>query len=182
MKLQVRNCVTDPRFKELRRKGKPVFKPSIQGSVLSPGAVRVINANSLSLADVNQLDSLVKSGSCLVAAVGVGYLDDMSSVMDYLGFSSEPEPVVEEASAPEPEPEPEPVVEPEPEPAPEPVVEEVVEEEPAEEEQSGYTESELAGLKNSELREIALSIDSEASVSGLSKKKLVALVMELQNG
>ena len=154
MKLQVRNCVTDPRFKELRRKGKPVFKPSIQGSVLSPGAVRVINANSLSLADVNQLDSLVKSGSCLVAAVGVGYLDDMSSVMDYLGFSSEPEPVVEE----------------------------VVEEEPAEEEQSGYTESELAGLKNSELREIALSIDSEASVSGLSKKKLVALVMELQNG
>lgn len=176
MKLQVRNCVTDPRFKELRRKGKPVFKPSIQGSVLSPGAVRVISANSLSLADVNQLDSLVKSGSCQVAAVGVGYLDDMSSVMDYLGFSSEPEPVVEEAPVPEPEP----VVEPEPEP--EPVVEEVVEEEPAEEEQSGYTESELAGLKNSELREIALSIDSEASVSGLSKKHLVALVMELQNG
>lgn len=178
MKLQVRNCVTDPRFKELRRKGKPVFKPSIQGSVLSPGAVRVISANSLSLADVNQLDSLVKSGSCQVAAVGVGYLDDMSSVMDYLGYSSEPEPVVKAAPAPEPEPEPEIIVEPEPEP----VVEEVVEEEPVEEEQSGYTESELAGLKNSELREIALSIDSEANISGLSKKHLVALVMELQNG
>ena len=55
-------------------------------------------------------------------------------------------------------------------------VEEIIEEEP-----TIYTESELLSMTNSDLRDIAYGLDPEAAVSNKSKKKLVALIEELQN-
>ena len=75
MRIQIRNCVTDPRFKLLRKKGKPVFKPEILGSILIPGAVRIINSDDLELSDIKFLDFLVKNGSCEAVEIGVGPVD-----------------------------------------------------------------------------------------------------------
>ena len=99
-----------------------------------------------------------------------------------------PEPVVE--SAPEPVAEIEEIIEEEPimdteseEVEPEPVEEPVEETEELEEDASaGYTEQELSEMKNADLRELALSLDESAAVANKSKRKLVSLIMELQNG
>lgn len=176
MRLQIKNCVTDPRFKALRRAGKPVFKPLICGQVLVPGAVRRVMATDLSQPDVTFLDSLVKSGSCQVSSPGLGFLDNMDVVKEFLGFSDDQEEVLT--------PEPEAVIE-EPVIVEETDVEEELpqeEEEEASEETSALTEEELTAMRNSDLREFILGLDPEASVGNKSKKKLVALALELQNG
>lgn len=174
MKLQIKNCVTDPRFKELRKTGKPVFKPTICGQVLVPGAVRRVMAAELTQNDVLFLDSLVKSGSCLVSSPGLGFLPDMDSVKAFLGFQEE------QKTAPVQE-----------------IVEEaiLITEEPSLEESeelsnepkgladqaSSFTEEELNEMRNSDLRDFILSLDPDAAVGNKSKKKLVSLALEIQD-
>ena len=165
MKVQIKNCVTDPAYKELRQKGSPQFKPVILGQVLMPGATRVVNSENINLALATKIDSLVKSGSLLCHVVGVGSV----CLVDHLGLEepvevlSEPEPAVEEITEEEP------------------VIEEPSVEEESEEEQIGYSEEDLSSMKNADLRSIALSLDESAQVANKSKKKLVALILELQN-
>lgn len=192
MKLQLRNCVTDPAYKELRQKGSPIFKPVIQSSVLAPNAIRTILAKSLTEQDADFVDSLLKSGSVTVTILGKGQITDMSVVKEFLGFTSpktfstvEQVPEVKVESAPE--------IKVEEVVAVETAVEEVVQaEEPAEEvvedaaptefTKASYTEEELSNFKNTDLRDIALAFDAEAQVANKSKKQLISLIMELQNG
>lgn len=179
MRIQIKNCVTDPTYKDLRRKGNPVFKPVILGSVLVPGAVRVLESSLFGIEDVTYLCSLVKSGSCLATEVGVG-------PVDFDKWSSSFAPSVQAA------------VEPTVEPV---VVQEVVEEVQQEVEEKGsislevseevgdseptdltiYDESTLSEMKNSDLRDIIVSMDPEADTNNKAKKKLISMILEMQN-
>lgn len=171
MKIQIKNCVTDPNYKELRKAGTPVFKPVVLGQTLVPGAIRVVDASSISYQEAKHIDSLVKSGCLVVKQIGIGSV----SLVEYLGYS---EPVLVE-------PPPAPVVEEVKEIIPEDPVEEETTEAPEEEpseDSSLYTESDLLAMKNAELRAIALELDSDAQITNKSKKKLVTLILGLQNG
>ena len=177
MRIQIRNCVTDIRFKDLRRKGTPVFKPSILGSVLVPGAIRIVESDLFDLTSATYLSSLVKSGSCEATEIGVGpvnfdaWLSSFSADLPV----EEPEPVIEE------------VVEAAEEPAPEieeePSLDELPIEldEPSDPQPQIYSEEDLSGMKNADLRAIILEIDPDASLGNKSKKKLISLLLELQN-
>ena len=171
MKIQIKNCVTDPNYKELRKAGTPIFKPVVLGQTLVPGAIRVVDASSISYQEAKHIDSLVKSGCLVVKQIGIGSV----SLVEYLGYS---EPVLVE-------PPPAPVVEEVKEIIPEEPVEEETTEAPEEEpseDSSLYTESDLLAMKNAELRAIALELDSDAQITNKSKKKLVTLILGLQNG
>lgn len=180
MRIQIKNCVTDPTYKDLRRKGNPVFKPVILGSVLVPGAVRVLESSLFAFEDVTYLCSLVKSGSCLATEIGVG-------PVDFDKWSSSFAPSVQAVQ--------EPIVAPV-------VVQEVAEEAPqqeAEEEENVsldlseevvdadsaeptiYDESTLSEMKNSDLRDIIVSMDPEADTNNKAKKKLISMILEMQN-
>lgn len=178
MRLKIRNCVTDPEKKALRQKGQGVMRPLIMGDVLAPGAIRMVAATDMTKADVDNLDFLVKNHSCTALVVGQGFLPDCGPLYDFLGFNQDvPAPAVEVAT-PEVE---EPVAEEVLEEEPAVTVEEV--EEPSEDVQEGptYTESELKNMKNADLRDIATLLVEDAQVGGLSKKKLVAFILENQN-
>lgn len=171
MKVQIKNCVTDPAYKELRRHGSPQFKPVILGQVLMPGATRVLQGESIDYALATKIDSLVKSGSLVCHIIGVGPV----SLVDHIGFSK-PVEAVQEAKV---------QVEAEDEVLEEPI-EDAIEEDLAIEEapiggKSVYSEEELSSMKNSDLRSIALLLDESAQVNNKSKKSLVSLVLELQN-
>lgn len=180
MRLLIRNVVTLPAFAELRKRGAPVFKPLICGQTLLPNNKRIIELKDLSESDILFLESLVKSGSCTAMVIGQGPVD-FEELKSIAGVKA-PEPVV--APAPEPAVEIEEIIEEEPvvHTESEEVDPEVNEEEMEEEPSSGYTEQELSDMKNADLRELALSIDGSASVANKSKRKLVSLIMELQNG
>lgn len=171
MRIQIKNCVTDPRFKKLRQQGSPVFKPSILGSVLVPGAMRIVDSSEFGLPDVKNLDSLVKSGSCLVTEVGIGPVDFVSWISS---FGEEP---AAEVIA-------EPVEEVIAEEEPSLISQEELEEESEEssvQETSLHSEEDLLAMTNADLRDLALSLDPEAAIANKSKKKLVDLIMEIQN-
>lgn len=184
MKLQIRNCVTDPSKKALRRRGQGVLRPVIMGKVLVPGAIRVVSATDMQRSDVDLLDSLIKNHSCTALHIGVGNLSSCETVYEFLGFNVEQEtvevvePIAEEApeqieAAVEPVEQQAEVVE----EAEETV--EVVEEE-ASEETAGYTKTELMNKKNAELREICTLLVEDVDTNGMTKKKLVALILENQ--
>ena len=178
MRIKIKNCVTDPRFKDLRRNGKPVFKPLILGSVLVPGAVRVVQSDIFKKEDVAFLDSLVKSGSCTALEVGVGPVDFNQWLSKFADSLEEPvEEIVEIVEE-------DPIIDTE---SVEESVEEAVEE-PAEEiidedkdTQDLHTKESLSDLRNADLRDIITSMDPDASTGNKSKKKLIAMVLELQN-
>lgn len=175
MKLKIRNCVTDPEKKALRSKGQGVLKPLFMGSVLVPGAIRIVEAKAMSKDDVDTLDFLVKSHSCTALHIGVGMLDSCEAIYAFLGFAQEEsvqavevkeftEVVVEESAAPaEPE-----------------VIEETSEELVDEAATSAYTEEDLMNMKNADLRDICQLVNQDTDVSGLTKKKLVAFILEHQ--
>ena len=183
MKLLIRNCVKDPKYKELRKAGTPVFKPVILGEVLAPGAIRKVLASKFNNVELLNLDSLVKSGSCSVVDLSKGDLSDLSSVFSYLGFDQSEVVADEPADELGPDEDTQSVEEPE-------IIEEVSEEEDPsaeieeviEEESTIYTESELLELRNADLRDMILDMDPEAPVANKSKKKLIALLLEIQNG
>ena len=180
MRIQIRNCVTDPRFKQLRRNGSPVFKPSILGSSLVPGSVRIVESSLFESPDVTYLRSLVESGSCTAIEVGVGDLD-FSKWLATFPAAVEPPPEEEEEEEEDIA-----VVEPAAEPeelseellAETPQVEDLPEE--ATEDLEGYTQNQLSEMRNADLREIILNFDANASVANKSKKRLISLLLELQ--
>lgn len=182
MRIQIKNCVTNPAYKALRASGNPTFKPLILGQVLMPNAIRLVESEDFNKQAVMSLESLVKSGSCLATEVGVGPVNFPEWL---LSFPSEAPEVIEE-----PQEEEAPVIEEEPEPVEASSgddtlsfeEEEVESEEIIDEEPSIYTESELLEMRNADLRELALSINPEAGVSNKSKKKLISLILEIQNG
>ena len=64
----------------------------------------------------------------------------------------------------------------------EPVMEEPEVTAPAEEpESTKLTEKHLLSLRNSDLRNIIVELDPEANAGNKSKKKLVSMVLEMQN-
>lgn len=177
MKLKIRNCVTDPEKKALRSKGQGTLKPLFMGSVLVPGAIRVVEATSMTKEDVDALDFLLKSYSCTALHIGVGMLDSCEPIYTFLGIAQEKEgssvvepiivedvPVVVEAPA---------EIEPE--------VQETISEELASEPTSAsYTEDDLMNMKNSDLRDICQLMNQDTDVSSFTKKKLVAFILEHQ--
>jgi len=171
MKYLLRNTIRDPAF-ERRRVANPSLvsmRPWIGGSPLGPGASRVLESGSLTAEILDEVETHQRAGNVqLIQVGGSGGEADIQALRQELGFVSEPAP------EPEPEPAPEPTPEPAPEPAPAPEPEE--EEDDASEE---YTESQLLKLKNSDLRDI-LSDEGGGSGSGLTKKELVAEILELQ--
>lgn len=177
MRIQIRNCVTDIRFKDLRRKGTPVFKPSILGSVLVPGAIRIVESDLFDLTSATYLSSLVKSGSCEATEIGVGPVNFDAWLSSFAADLpvEEPTPVVEEVV--------EIVEESAPELEEEPSLDELLVEvdEPSEESAQLYTEEDLSSMKNADLRAIILEMDPDASLGNKSKKKLISLLLELQN-
>lgn len=174
MRIQIRNCVTDPRYKHLRQAGTPVFKPVILSKQLPQGAIRIVSSSEFSYADVAFLSQLVSSGSCTALEIGKGPVDFDKWLST---FDESTEDIVEEP----------PVVE---------EIEEIIEEESimdaesveeaepevVEEESALYDEESLLSLRNAELRSIAQELDPSASVANKSKKKLISLIMDLQNG
>lgn len=175
MRIQIRNCVTDPRFKSLRRNGSPVFKPSILGEVLVPGAIRIVESDLFDLVSATNLSSLVKSGSCQAIEMGVGELNFDKWLSSFGEAASAELDVIEE---------PEIVAEKEEEEEEEsasldelPIELDETPEEPS----VIYTEEELSSMKNADLRAIILEMDPNALTGNKSKKKLVSLLLELQN-
>ena len=167
MRIQIRNCVTDPKYKTLRRNGTPVFKPAILGSILVPGAVRVVDSELFDAKDVEYLAFLVKSGSCTAVHVGKGPVDFDAWLLSF----PQPQETVKKL----PDPPAEIIIE-------EPSKEDIEEDEESEEESTTlYTEKDLSSMKNADLRAIAISIDPQAPTGNKSKKKLIALILELQN-
>ena len=179
MRIQIRNCVTDPRYKHLRQAGTPVFKPVILSKPLPQGAIRIVSSSEFSYADVAFLSQLVSSGSCTALEIGKGPVDfdkwlstfdeSTEAIVEEPPVVEEIEEIIEEESIMDAES----VEEAEPE-----AVEEVVEEE----ESALYDEESLLSLRNAELRSIVQELDPSASVANKSKKKLISLIMDLQNG
>ena len=181
MRLKIRNCVTDPAKKASRSRGQGVLRPNIMGKVLMPGAIRLVDADSMNQEDVDFLDFLIKNHCCSLTHIGVGMLDSCDAVYSFLGFDQKEviaeevkeeiveELVVEDHSTEEVA---EVVAE---EPSVEEIEEALVEEAPI-----GYTKAELMNKKNAELREICQLVSEDAEVGGLAKKKLVAFILEHQ--